>query len=97
MEVDQASVTNMSYTVEAILTGGGGLIATAFWRLWRRVEEDHKKVEQEWIKCEDEHLQTKSEVSMLREELGFLKGRQEATENLARNVLEVVARNNSGQ
>lgn len=93
MEAEAASIVSMPYTIEAILTGGGALISGAFWRLWKRVDSDHKKVQEEWIKCEDEHMRTQSELSHLREDLGYLKGRQEATENLARNVLEVVARN----
>jgi hypothetical protein len=95
MDAETASimVTSMPYAIEAILTGGGALISGAFWRLWKRVDSDHKKVQEEWIKCEDEHQKTQTELSHLREDLGYLKGRQEATENLARNVLEVVARN----
>ena len=85
--------TSMPYTVESLMTAGGAIISGAFWKLWKRVEADHKKVQEEWIKCEEEHIKTQTDLAGLREDIGFLRGRQEATENLARSVLEVVARN----
>jgi cell division protein FtsB len=90
MDMDIAS-TLAPYVTEAVPVGGA-LFTAAFWKLWKRVETDHQETKAELDKCEKDHIATKEEMASLKEDLGFLRGRQDGIEDLARNVLEVVAR-----
>jgi len=79
------------YVLEAF-AAVGAVFSAAFWKLWKRVERDSAETKAELDKCVEDHIQAKEQVATLKEDLGFLRGRQDGIEDLARNVLEIVAR-----
>ena len=79
------------YILEAF-AAVGAIFSAAFWKLWKRVDRDSAETKAEFDKCVRDHLLAKEEVANLKEDLGFLRGRQDGIEDLARNVLEIVAR-----
>lgn len=90
--INSASVISVPYVIEGV-TAVGTVLAGAIYRLWYRIEHDHKFTRSELQKCLTEHSNAKIEIADIREELGFVRGRQDGIEDMAREVLETIARN----
>ena len=88
-----AQIAMAPYYLEGV-AAVGTVFAGAIYRLWQRVDHDHKITKVELQKCLDEHSLTKQEMSDIREELGFVRGRQDGIEDMSRNVLDTIARGN---
>jgi len=79
------STTELLYAGLSVMAGVVGV----FWKLHLNAVA---KTDEKLKHCEESHTAVHTEMINVKAEMGYLRGRQEGIEGLAREVLEVVAK-----